>query len=333
MESDGSRLFFVSIIISNVFISQMGSYSQQKNATSSSVSFSPSECTAWLTVFGIEAVVMMMLNALIIIVYLKERRLRQRNMYLVINQAVADMFVGGCGIIECWFLADYCGIWTVNYLNLIVVNIWFHFIPTASVTSLAAIALERMHATFRPFQHRLIKKKMLGATIAALWITTGISLAIILAIILQPLSIEVYHDFLFAYVSLLLLCLLIILVSYLSIATKIVCGNQPRLHVATSREKKLTKTLLIVTVVSLLLTLPYIIFWIVHIMSSHTFPIIFFPAWLRLKYSFGILFYANSLINPILYTLRIPEFRRTLFSFLYCRSQPQPAQVFPLNET
>ena len=307
---------------------------QQQNSTFPS--FSPSECIAWLTVFSIEAVAMVTLNALIIIVYLKERSLRQRSMYLVINQTVADMFVGGCGILEFCFLASYCEIWTVNSLNttsLMAVNVWFHFIPTASVTSLAFISLERMHATFRPFQHRLVKKKIYGAAIAIVWTTTGLFLAMIFATIFQPLDIEVFHDFLFPYVSLLLLCLLVIVVSYSSIATRIVCGNQPRHHVATNREKKLTKTLFIVTVVSLLLTLPYIIFWILHIVLWHNTPIILFPTSLRLKHSFAILFYTNSLINPVLYTLRMPEFRRALFSFLCCRSQPQPAHVFPLNET
>ena len=312
----------------------MVKYPQQQNATFAS--FSPSECIAWLTVFSIEAVSMVTMNALIIIVYLRRRSLRQRSMYLVINQTVADMFVGACGILECWFLAGYCEIWTVNSSNptsLKAVNVWFHFIPTASVTSLAFISLERMHATFRPFQHRLIKKKIYGVTIAKVWTITGLFLAMIFSTIFQPLSIEVFHDFLFPYVSLLLLCLLVIVVSYSSIATRIVCANQPRHHVATNREKKLTKTLFIVTVVSLLLTLPYIIFWILHIVLWHTTPIIFFPASLRLRYSFGILFYTNSLINPVLYTLRMPEFRRALFSFLCCRSQPQPAHVFPLNET
>ena len=279
---------------------------------------------------------MVTLNALIIIVYLKERSLRQRNMYLVINQVVSDMFVGGCGILECWFLASYCEIWTVNSLDLptpTVLNVWFHFIPIASVTSLAVVSLERMHATFRPFQHRLIKKKMFGATIAYVWTTTGLFLAMIFLTVYLPLSIGVFDDFLFAPVSLLLLCLLVIVVSYSSIATKFACGNQPRHHVATNREKKLTKTLLIVTVVSLLLTLPYIVFWTLHIVLRHTIPIISSPESLQLKYSFGILFYANSLINPVLYAFRMPEFRRTLFSFFRCRSPPQQAQVFPLNET
>ena len=55
--------------------------------------FSSSECIAWLTMFGIETAAIVALNVLTIIVYLKERRLRKRSMYLVINQAVADIFV------------------------------------------------------------------------------------------------------------------------------------------------------------------------------------------------------------------------------------------------
>ena len=69
----------------------MANHSRQPNTTLAL--FSPSECIAWLTVFGIEAVAMVTLNALEIIIYLKERSLRKRDMYLVINQAVADMFV------------------------------------------------------------------------------------------------------------------------------------------------------------------------------------------------------------------------------------------------
>ena len=42
--------------------------------------------------------------------------------------------------------------------------------------------------------------------------------------------------------------------------------------------------------------------------------------------------YANSLVNPILYAFRMPEFKRALFSVLHCRSQPGSTQVFPLNE-
>ena len=51
--------------------------------------------------FGMESVAIVTLNALTIIVYLKEYGLRKRSMYLVINLAFVDMFVAGCAITEC----------------------------------------------------------------------------------------------------------------------------------------------------------------------------------------------------------------------------------------
>ena len=91
------------------FSSQMANHSQQQNTTSSLALFTPSvsECIALLTVFGIEAVAMVTLNALVIIIYLRERSLHKRSMYLVINQAVADMFVGGFAIINCCFFGKH----------------------------------------------------------------------------------------------------------------------------------------------------------------------------------------------------------------------------------
>lgn len=44
-----------------------------------------------------------------------------------------------------------------------------------SVKNLGAISLEWIHATIRPFKHRLIKKKnMFGTAVATVWITTGL---------------------------------------------------------------------------------------------------------------------------------------------------------------
>ena len=41
----------------------------------------------------------------------------------------------------------------------------------ASVINLAAISLERTHATFGPLQHGLVKKRIFGGAVAAVWIT------------------------------------------------------------------------------------------------------------------------------------------------------------------
>ena len=96
------------------FCSEMANHPRQQNTILSLALFTPSECIAWLTVFGIEAVAIVTLNALEIIIYLKERSLRKRSMYLVINQAIAGMFFGGYVILESWHLGGHCDFWAIN---------------------------------------------------------------------------------------------------------------------------------------------------------------------------------------------------------------------------
>ena len=315
--------------------SQMSNHSQQQNTTLSLALLSPSECIAWLTVFGIEVVAMVMLNALVIIIYMRERSLCKRSMYLVTNQAVADMFVGGSVIIECWVLGNRCEFWAINNFSTapsVFLLAFSSLFSLASLLNLTAISLDRAHATFRPFKHRLVKKKIFGLVIVAVWFTAGLFTTCTVLTFFNQLSTFKFKATFLSYLSFLLLCLLIILVSYSSIAIKIVCGNQPHHHGATNRERKLTKTLFIVTVVSLLLTLPCVILWILNLVSFHTGVTLSFQARFRLNSSVVFLVFENSFVNPVLYTFRMPEFKRALFAFLSCRSQPQPIQVFPLNE-
>ena len=304
----------------------MANHSQQQNETLSFSLFSASECIALVTVYGIEAVAIVMLNALTIIAFLKESSLRKRNMYLVINQAVADMFVGAHLINNCLFVGHICELWTINLARPILDSLLFVSL-LASFINLGAISLERTHAMFRPFKHRLIKKKMFGATTAIVWITAGaISTAVVLQTTLKPLSSKPFRIIYISYLSSFLFCLLTIIASYSSMAIKIVYGTQPHHRSATIRGRKLTKTLFIVTIVSLLLPLPYIIFLLCMMLQLR----ISRP--LYLFYPLIFMFYANSLVNPILYAFRMPEFKRALLSILHCRSQQQPAPGFPLNE-
>ena len=168
----------------------------------------------------------------------------------------------------------------------------------------------------------------------AVWITAGLFTTGVVLFFRDRLSaFNESKDIKLTYYSSFLFCLLIIAVSYSSIAIKIVCGNQPHHHGATNRERKPTNTLFIVTVVSLLLTLPYVIFRIHFLVSVLSFKtMISSRAWFRLYLSVLSLLFGNSFVNPVLYTFRMPEFKRALFSLLGCRSQPQPSQGFPPNE-
>ncbi|XP_044169135.1 putative P2Y purinoceptor 10 [Acropora millepora] len=303
----------------------MANHSQQQIETSSnSTRTCSSECIAWLTAFGIEAAAIVMLNALTIIVYLKERSLRKRSMYLVINQAFADMFAGASSFIFYPILAYQRGLWTINPpLSDELISLMFALAgvsPVASLINLGAISLERTHATFRPFKHRLVKKKIFGAVAAIVWITAG-------AVSTGLAQESSFSDLVYIlWLLFALLCLLTIIVSYSSIAIKIVYGTQSHHRSATSRGRKLTMTLFSVTVVSLLLLLPLFIVHLCFYPQFHT--SIPFHLYCFLWFMAGV----NCLVNPLLYTLRIPEFKIALISLLHCRSQPQPAPAFPLNE-
>ena len=296
------------------------------------------KCNAWLTVFTIEAVAIVSMNAFTIIIYWKERILRKRTTYLVISLAVADMFVTYNLIFEILFLGNDCNFWKINLyrsfeISIVTSSLWYFF-PLASVSNLAAISLERMHATFRPFKHRLIKKKIFGAAVAGVWFTAALSTAIVfLPFFLGRSDITTIFQGRASYFALLFCCLFIIVVSYTSIAIKVYCGTHPQHHGTIRRERKLTKTLFIVTTVSLTLVMPFTIFWFLfNVTSGEMFETISDQTRLHLEYSLVCLLYANSFINPLLYALKMPEFKRSVFLLLRCRSRSEPVQDFPLND-
>ncbi|XP_068732934.1 QRFP-like peptide receptor [Montipora capricornis] len=314
---------------------EMTNDSDLQNRTLNFDFFSSSECIAWLTIFGIEAVAIVTLNALTIIIFLKEKSLRgKRGVYLVISLAVADMLVG-CSLINLIFnLGNYCNFWTINvfetYVGLQALIIYF---PAVSVTNLAVISLERMHATFRPFKHRLLKRMVFGAAVAAVWFTVGVLTASVFSQLLFRISKFLQVA---AFLSFEFCCILIILVSYTSIVAKFYSTTHCQRHGAISRERKLTKTLLIVTVVSLILLLPYLTnaFYVLSSSESSFETTVYQIGWhLYVMYCVSCFFYANSFINPLLYALKIPEFKRALLLFLRCRSPRSKAvQIFPLND-
>ncbi|XP_068696602.1 QRFP-like peptide receptor [Montipora foliosa] len=308
------------------------SHQQNRTVTPNFGRFSSSECIAWLTVVNIEAVAMVTMNALTIIIYLKERILRKRSMYLVISLSVADMFATCNLIVQSLVLGNDCNFWDIKLFRSI--SFLGHFFPAASVANLAAISLERMHATFRPFRHRLIKKKIFGAAVAGVWFTVALSTGILFSpFFLGRSDINTFFHIQASYYSLGFCCLLIIVVSYTSIARKVYCGKHPQHHGAIRRERKLTKTLFIVTVVSLILVMPFTIFWFLFsVTSGEMVETISHETWSHLALSLKCLFHGNSLINPLLYALKMPEFKRALFLLLRCRSRSEPVQVFPLND-
>ena len=122
--------------------------------------------------------------------------------------------------------------------------------------------------------------------------------------------------------------LFVICVSYSSIVVKSMCGAHAQHHGAANRQRKLTVTLFIMTIVSLLMWLPSLVFNFLFVQSGMKF--LSKQEIYRLDVSLNILFMMNSLVNPIVYLIRIPEFRKALL-VLCKRQRRQNVRDIPLH--
>ena len=206
--------------------------------------FSSTKCITLLAVFVTESLIIVSVNLLTIIVFIKNRNLRTRAMYLVISLTVADMLVGllSQSPSPLVFMQDTCDLLRRVPLDgkiETLFSITMPVLPLVSLTNIAVISLERTHAAFRPFKHRVIKKWVYGVIIATVWVLPVIILSAAMFISFYDLTDNsfilwpIYYCF----------CLFVICVSYACISIKFVCGAYPQHHGAVNRQRKLTVTL------------------------------------------------------------------------------------------
>ena len=290
-----------------------------------------SECIPWMIVGLVESIAIIALNLCTIIVFAKNPDLRVRSTYLLINLAVIDMLAGGFVTYGLFYLVGgHCHVWNTHLTEGWAYNIpeiFSEFFPIGSLSNITLVALERMHATYRPFMHRALKKSVYGIIIAVVWVTASL-IAIGHALLVQSGDPSIRYFLLISFVG---LCLLIIFVAYVSIVIKVCCGAQLQRHGAANRERKLTMTLLIVTVVSLLLYLPFVI--LRSVFSTEITKELSFSEYFHLFHLMLALYYANHLVNPILYAIRKPEYRAALLALFRKRPLQQGrAEDLPLRD-
>nr|XP_058947758.1 somatostatin receptor type 5-like [Pocillopora verrucosa] len=271
---------------------------------------SASECIPWLVVLIIECLAIVILNIITIVVLVKmKRQLQRRSTYLIIHQAIVDLLVGAVsGPLQIeHYIAWFCPLWKYKRET-----IWSLYLSAAfqllflftSFTNLMAISLERLHATFCPFRHRFVRKWVYRAIIIVIWLIPIVRVAAIIFSweIGYVEVINTYLFLLFYAVSLFVIC-----VSYILVVIKVRCSRHLQFHSRSKRERKLTGTALIVSLVSLLCFLPAIIN-----LALFNYFINF-----HIDIAVEVLFLANSLVNPIIYALRMPGFREGLLQLVY----------------
>ena len=274
--------------------------------------YSASECIPWLVVLIIECLAIVILNTITVVVFVKKKRqLQRRSTHLIIHLAMVDLLVGvvsGPLHIEIG-MSQFCPLWKEKTISSHYLSFAFVYLfSSTSLTNLMAISLERLHATFFPFRHRFVRKWVYRAIIIVIWLITIVRevAQIFLKGIADRAVINTYLYILFYAVSLFVIC-----VSYTLIAIKVRCSRHPQFHSRSKRERKLTGTALIVSLVSLLCFLPAMIYAACLRVSFTCFRNF------HINIAVIVLFLANSLVNPIIYALRMPGFREGLLQLFY----------------
>ena len=291
--------------------------------------FPASHCIPWLAVLGTVCLAIVILNSITIIIFAKQRRLQRKSTYLVIHLAIVDLLVGAVtGPLHIESFGKFiCHLWENDMPNRILFTAAaLYHIDKVSLLNLAFISLERTHATFCPLKHRFVKKWVYGVVIVVTWLVPVVMISVISRRSILNHDIMIILWVYFLYPSILLL---VIFACYISIYIKVRCGRFAQLHGAAGlRERKLTSTMFLVTFGSFLTFLPSIVF-------CGAFAFDFkLPVSLPINFPFHFematitFFLFNSLINPIIYAIRMPEFRAGMLQIIFRRT---PHRLHPVN--
>ena len=277
----------------------------------------------WSNVFTSEFIVITIINVCTLITFARNRHLRKRTTYLIINLTVADLLVGAeSGPMET-LGQDFDPGNGFSWQKFITLTSRFIF-PLASQVNLSLISLERLHATLLPFRHWLIEKWLYFKVIIGSWMITLLMASMMS--VLQVFEIVLIQYALACYTF---LTLLIITVSSVIITIKVKSNLPPQHFSAVASERKLSVTLSIVTVVSVLTILPISIWLAVsrNDITSETPSAANFP----ITQSLTLLYYTNSIVNPLIYAIRMQEFRKAVKEICKRTAATRAVQPIELN--
>jgi len=151
--------------------------------------------------------------------------------------------------------------------------------------------------------------------IIASWFTT-----FTLAFVVTILSEEVSH---YAWASFSAATLLVLAVCYIIIIMNVQSNPHSEHHGSVHKEKKLSVTLLIVTGVSVLTILPIAIYSFIR---RHIKETCYSTSSVDIDDILTVIYFANSIVNPLVYAIRMREFRKALRHLLSSKRQAAQTQ-------
>ncbi|XP_067052811.1 neuromedin-U receptor 1-like [Acropora muricata] len=260
--------------------------------------------STWLTVFIVEYAVTSIINGFTILTFARNRHLRKRTTYLIINLTIADFLVGTVsGPMHIYHIMTFergSGFGWGKFIVMFLDNLF----TACSLLHLALLSLERLHATLFPIRHCLMLDWVYFKAVVCIWL-----LAIIPASTAATCFLITPQGSKYVWASLVIAVLFTTIVSYVMIfALNVKRKVRPYSFGAVSSDRTLTVTLTVVIALSSLAFFPYCFDSVLEI--STRLRGLSVEAQFGIQESFNVFFYANSFVNPLVYTLRMKEFRK-----------------------
>ena len=235
-------------------------------------------------------------NLLTLVLFAVTKPLRRKSLFLVMNMAFADLMLGA---------------FTLPFYIFVVGGFDGMFLLGSYILA-ASISCERFYAVFWPFKHRSLSTRTYRIAIFLLW-----SSAVLLSTLMTLLNVSSsFESVLYVFIPVVLGLTIIVCVCNIAIWRSFQHESVASQHRnGASRNRRLTKTLLLVSFLALVCWLPIIILNILIYITKTSIP------W-KFYYMVNILNYSNSFVNPIVYVFRIPEFQQALRS---CYTKRRPA--------
>ena len=262
--------------------------------------------TVFIVIFALEAVVIIIGNVFTIFVFWTQRFRLKRTCFLLINLAVADILVGIAEAVDLTInTISNPGKETEKFQSLS----WplEVFGSSTSVFFLALISLERVYAVLWPLRHRVTNTRTYIYSIVIVWVA-GLCFAGLSVLTIYYAEVDtVYATVTVTIASFLFISLLVICASYLTIRSRLQCGTpelEDHKHKSMEQSLRISRTFFIVIAVSLVFWLPaFVAVTIIHICSCVP------PTAVQLV---TVLHLGNSMVNPFVYSFRMPIFKDAL---------------------
>ena len=265
----------------------------------------------WFPVLTTEFLVISIINAITITAFARNHHLRKRSAYLIMNLTVADLLVGVVigPLIMYYHQKNEKDNNACTAPGSIICAIQLTF-PIASQVNLSLISLERLHATLFRFRNCLTTRCVYFKMIITCWFTT-FTLAFVMSILTQEASPYAWASFSAATLLVLAVCYIIIIVN---VQRNPHSQHRGPIH----KERKLSVTLFIVPGVSVLTILPLTIF--------NSMPVGVKEKWdnatsVSVFGMLSVIYFANFIVNPLVYAIRMQEFRNGFLNLLTRQSQ------------